>query len=119
MNPGRGWNPDVEESYLPGYSESEAIIFTHDTSRFYIWAMNILAPDTSSISRYIERTKTTIFSILGFFRLGFKLGFDFPVVLSNQKYQPWFINFYFEEEINPMLGSLKNSTSVKSTNFPQ
>ena len=24
MNPGRGWNPDLEESYLPEYSEYEA-----------------------------------------------------------------------------------------------
>ena len=28
MNPGRGWNPDLEESYLPEYSESKAEMFT-------------------------------------------------------------------------------------------
>ena len=31
----------------------------------------------------------------------------------------WSLNFDFEEEINPMLGSMKNSSSVKSPNFPQ
>ena len=28
MNLGRGWNPDLEESYLPKYSEYEAEIVT-------------------------------------------------------------------------------------------
>ena len=52
MNPGKGWNPDFEESYILEYSECR---------------------------------ENTSFSILGFFRLGVKLGFEFPEVLLNQK----------------------------------
>ena len=119
MNPRRGWNPDLEESYLPKYSKYEAEIFTQGTLGFYFQPLKISAPETSSIPRYSECTKTTRFSILGFFRLGVKLGFDFPRVLPNQKYWPRSIKFDFDEESNPMLGSLKNSSSVKSPNFPQ
>ena len=36
MNPGRGWNLDLEETYLPEYSEFEAKIFTQGTSEFYL-----------------------------------------------------------------------------------
>ena len=57
------------------------------------------------------------FSILWFFKLGVKLGFEFPGVIPNQKYQPRSLKFDFDEEINPMLGSLKNSSSVESPNF--
>ena len=86
INPGRGWNPDLEESYLPKYSESEAETFTKGTSGIYIRPVKVLAHDPSPISRYSECTKTTSFSFLGFFRPGVKLGFDFPKVLPNQKY---------------------------------
>ena len=85
MNPRRGWNPDLEETYLLEYSESEAEMFTQGTSRFYLWPVNILTPNTSSIPRYSERTKTTYFSILVFFMPRVKLGFEFPGVLLNQK----------------------------------
>ena len=47
MNPGRGWNPDLEESYLQEYSEVEAEIFTNDTSRLYLQPVKISAPDSS------------------------------------------------------------------------
>ena len=79
--------------------------------------MNVSALDTSPIVRYSESTKTISFNILGFFRLGVKLGFEFPGVSLNQKYQPRSIKLYFYEEINPMLGSLKNSSSMKIPNF--
>ena len=118
MNLGRGWNPDLEESYLPEYNESKAEIFIQGTSRFYLWSMKILVLEPSSIPRYCECTKTTHFSILGFFRLGVKLGFDFPRVLPNQIFLSWSLNFDFEVERNPMLGSLKNSSSVKIPNLP-
>ena len=88
MNPGRGWNPDLEESYLLEYTESEAEIFKHGTSGFYLWPVKTLAPETSSISRYSECTKATRFSILGFSRPGVKIGFDFPGVSLNQKILP-------------------------------
>ena len=78
-----------------------------------------MSPKTSSISRYRKCTKTTSFSILGFFSPWVKLGFDFPGVLINQKNWPWYLKFYFYEERNHMLGSLKNSSCVKSPNFPQ
>ena len=48
-----------------------------------------------------------------------KLGFDFLGVIPNQKLQSWSLNLDFEEERNPILGSLKNSSSVKSLNFLQ
>ena len=67
MNPGRGWNPDLEETYLPEYSESKDETFTKGTSGFYRRIVKYLAPETSPISRYSECTKTTSFSILGFF----------------------------------------------------
>ena len=75
----------MEELYLPEYSEYEAEIFTQGTSVFYIWTMKILALDPSSILIYSECTKNTSFSILGYFRPGVKLGFDFPGILINQK----------------------------------
>ena len=106
----------MEESYLPEYSESEAETFTQCTSRFYLRTVKVSTPKPSPILRYSESTKTTSFSILGFFRPGVKLGFDFPGVLPNQKFQTWSLNLSFEEEINPMLRSLKNSTFVKSPN---
>ena len=59
MNPGIGWNPDLEESYLPKYRESEAEIFAQGTSGFYLHPVKMLAPNPSSISRYSECTKTT------------------------------------------------------------
>ena len=31
MNQGRGWNPNLEESYLPEYSKSESEPFTQGT----------------------------------------------------------------------------------------
>ena len=68
MNPGRGWNPDLEESYLLEYSEYEAESFAKSTTRCYIQPVKILALDTSSILIYRECTKTTSFSILGFFQ---------------------------------------------------
>ena len=77
-----------------------------------------MSPKTSSIPRYSECTKTTCFSILGFFRPGVKLGFDFPGVSPDQKSRPRPLNFDFDEEINYMSGSLKNSSSIKSPNFP-
>ena len=46
-----------------------------------------------------------------------KLGFDFPEVLPTKKSQTWSLNFDFDEEINPMLGSLKNSSYVRIPNF--
>ena len=63
--------------------------------------------------------KRISFSILGFFQLGVKLGFDFPRVSPNQNYQPRSINFDFDEESDPMSSSLKNSSSIKSLNFLQ
>ena len=60
MNPGRGWNPDLEESYLPEYSEWEAENFTQGTSGIYIWLVNVLTPEPYPISRYRECTKTIV-----------------------------------------------------------
>ena len=66
MNPGRGWNPELEESYLPEYSEYEAKNFKKCTLGINLHTVNILVPEHSPIFRYSESTKTTSFSILGF-----------------------------------------------------
>ena len=66
MNPGRGWNPDLEESYLREYSESEPETSTHGTSGIYFQLVNVSAPNPSPISRYSEFNKMTSFSLLGF-----------------------------------------------------
>ena len=36
MNSRRGWNPNLEGSYLPEYRESEAEFWTQCTSGFYL-----------------------------------------------------------------------------------
>ena len=66
MNPGRGWNLDLEESYLLEYNESEAETFTDGSLGIYLWPVKVSAPDTYPILRYSECTKTISFSILGF-----------------------------------------------------
>ena len=66
MNLGRGWNPDLEESYLPEYREYEADTFTKGTSGIYLQPLKFSSLDPSPISRYSESTKTTSFGILGF-----------------------------------------------------
>ena len=118
MNPGRGWNPNLEETYLQEYTEYEDEISTQGTSGFYIRPVKILAPNTYPIKRYRKYTKTISFSIIGFLRPWVKLGFDFPIVSPNQKSLPRSLNFNFDEERNPMPGSLKNSSSVEIPNFP-
>ena len=60
MNPGRGWNPNLEESYLPEDNESDAEIFTQGTSGFNLHPMKHLAPFPSSISIYSECTKLPV-----------------------------------------------------------
>ena len=41
MNPAIGWNPDLEESYLPEYIEYKDETFTHGTLGIYLWPANI------------------------------------------------------------------------------
>ena len=64
MNPGRGWNPNLEESYLLEYSESEDETWRQCTLGFYlkvsceilhpkeILPMKVSTPNTSEILRY-------------------------------------------------------------------
>ena len=108
----------MEESYLSEYREYEAETWTHCTLGIHIQPVKFLAPDPSPISRYSESTKTIGFSILGFFRPGVKLGFEFPRVSPNQKSRPRSLKFGFYEERNPIPCSLKNSSFVKIPNFP-
>ena len=77
MNLGRGWNPNLEGSYLPEYSESEAEFWIQCISRCYLRPMQFLAPEPFPIQRYREFTKMYKFQYLGFFQLGVKLGFEF------------------------------------------
>ena len=58
MNLGRGWNPNLEGSYLQEYSESEAELWIQCKSGFYLRPMKFLAPNISPIPRYSECTKT-------------------------------------------------------------
>ena len=58
MNPRRRWNPNLEESYLVEYSESEAEYWIQHTSRIYLRPVKVLALETSAIPRYNEFTKT-------------------------------------------------------------
>ena len=84
MNPGRGWNPILEGSYLPEYSESEAEFWIQCKSGFYLRTLKFSTPDPSPISSYSECTKTQQFQYLGFFQIRVKLGFEFPIVSPNQ-----------------------------------
>ena len=86
MNSGRGWNPNLEGSYLPEYSEYEAEFWTQCTSRVYIRPLHVLSHEPSPILGYSEFTKTQQFQYLGFFQLEVKLGFDFPKESPNQIY---------------------------------
>ena len=119
MNSGRGWNPNLERSYLLEYRESDSHFWIQASSGFYIRPLKFFNSETSPILRYSKCTKTFRFSILGFFKPRVKLGFEFLRVLPNQKSQPWYPNFDFYEKINPMPGPLKSSSSVKSHNFTQ
>ena len=58
MNSGRGWNPNLEGSYIQEYSEYEADVWIQCSSVFYIWPLQISAPETSPILGYSECTKT-------------------------------------------------------------
>ena len=58
MNSGRGWNSNLEGSYLPEYSESEVKVLIQCTSRFYRRPMQFSAPKPSPISGYRKCTKT-------------------------------------------------------------
>ena len=66
MNLGRGWNPNLEESYLLEYSESEVETFTQATLGIYLRLVKISAPKPSPILSYSECPKMTSFSLLGF-----------------------------------------------------
>ena len=58
MNPRRGWNPNLEESYLPEYSEYEAEFWTKCKSIFYLRPLKFLVREYSPISGYSDITKT-------------------------------------------------------------
>ena len=66
MNSGRGWNPELEESYLLYYSESEAETFTQGGVRIYICPVKVSSPDPSPIYGYRESSNITSFCLLGF-----------------------------------------------------
>ena len=58
MNSGRGWNPNLEGSYLLEYSEYKAEFWLQCTSGFYIQPLRFSASDPLPISGYGEFTKT-------------------------------------------------------------
>ena len=93
-----------------GYSVNKDFLF--DLWNFQLLSL-LPSRDIANVPKLLS------FSILGFFQPGVKLGFDFPKVSPNQKSQPRSLNFNFDEESNPMPGSLKNYPSVKSPSFPQ
>ena len=61
MNSGRGWNPNLERTYLLEYSESEDKFWIQDSSGFYIQLLQFSASNTSPISEYSDCTKTCQF----------------------------------------------------------
>ena len=58
MISGRGWNPNLERSYLPEYRESEASLWKQCSSGFYLRPLQCLASETSPILEYSDCTKT-------------------------------------------------------------
>ena len=58
MNSGKGWNPNLEGSYLPRYSEYEVNFWTQCSSGFYIRYLQFSASAISPISEYSDGTKT-------------------------------------------------------------
>ena len=49
MNPGIGWNPYLEESYLPEYRDSKSKTFRKGTSGIYLHPVKVLALEHSPI----------------------------------------------------------------------
>ena len=87
MNPGRGWNPNLEISYHPEYSEYEDEVFgknEHQDCIFDLFNFQLLS--LCQAREIVNVPKLTSFSILGFFQLEVKLGFEFLKVSPNQKY---------------------------------
>ena len=58
MNSGRGWNPNLEGSYLPKYREYEAKFWTQWKSRVYLRPVKVSSPIPSPTPIYSECTKT-------------------------------------------------------------
>ena len=58
MNSGRGWDPNMERSYLLEYNKFESDFWTQDSSGFYIQCLQVSASETSPISEYCDYTKT-------------------------------------------------------------
>ena len=58
MNSGRGWNPNLEGSYLLEYSEYEFESWIQCKYGFYIRPVKFSALEPSPILRYSECTKT-------------------------------------------------------------
>ena len=93
-----------------GYSGNSDFIF--GLERFELLIL-LQSRDMENLPKLIS------FSILGFFQLGVKLGFEFPEVVPNQKYRPRYLNFDFDEERKPTYtGLTQNSSSARSPNFP-
>ena len=59
-------NPNLEDSYLLKYIESETETFTQGTSQFHIRPVNISAPDPSPNLSYSESPNMNSFFLLGF-----------------------------------------------------
>ena len=55
---GRGWNPNVERSYLLEYIESKVEVWKLTSSGFFLRTLRFSSPETSPISGYSECTKT-------------------------------------------------------------
>ena len=58
MNYGRGWNPNLEGSYLPEYREFEAKVWIKCTSLCHLRSLQFATPEPSPISGYSKFTKT-------------------------------------------------------------
>ena len=58
MNSGRGWNPNLERTYILEYREYEDEFRTQCSSGIYIQPLQFSATDPSPISEYSECAKT-------------------------------------------------------------
>ena len=77
MNPRRGWNLDLEESYLLEYSESEDETWKLCTSGIYLLLVNVLASGPSLILRYRKYTKPYQFQYFRVFQARGQTGLTF------------------------------------------
>ena len=117
MNFGKGWNPNLEVSYLQEYREYEAEFLDTVYIRILYFSSEICSSWSFSnigIYRKYQNLAVLVFRVFlawGQTRVWISWSFTQP------KYWSRSLKFDFDEQRNPIPGSLKNSSSVRSPNF--